>query len=200
MNVAIKICGIKTPQMVQFCAQQGAQYIGIICCPTSPRYVDLTTGIALADAARQSGIIPVAVFRDEDATMIVEFCEQTGVTYVQLHGEPAKTAFNALPHFLHKIYVNPENEDIITGLRDSEDFIMYDHPSPGSGQVIDWESIQSPKHLRFFLAGGLNADNVTTAIATTKPYAVDVSSGVESTRGEKSELMIKEFIEKVKHA
>jgi phosphoribosylanthranilate isomerase len=196
MRVKIKICGIKTPDMAQFCADAGADYIGIVVHPASPRYVDIDTAVLIAQAAKKAKIIPVGVFVDQDADAILSFCKLMQIDHVQLHGDNAKQAMPYLPANICTILVIPAQ----ARFHNNANYLLFDSPEPGSGQVIDWTKINPPQNIPFFLAGGLNANNVQQAIALVKPYAVDVSSGVESSRGEKSKSMILDFIKQVQHA
>lgn len=197
MKTAIKICGIKTPEMAIFCAQAGAQFIGIVMHPASPRYVDINTAISIAKAAHQSGIIPVAVFVDADKDEMMSFCKSAHVDHVQLHGDKARAAFLMLPNNIRKIYVL---DPTFSGVAPNSDFLLFDSNNPGTGEQIDWTNISVPNNIKFFLAGGLNVNNVKQAIEMLHPYAVDVSSGVELTRGEKSKELISAFINEVQNA
>ncbi|MGA2655648.1 MAG: phosphoribosylanthranilate isomerase [Gammaproteobacteria bacterium] len=194
MKTAVKICGIKTPEMARFCADNGAAFVGIVLHPASPRYVDLNTAVSIATAAQQAGIIPVPVFVDADENEILNFCTIAGVNHVQLHGDKARQALPKLPAHIHKIYAVANRADCEIS---SDDYLLFDSHNPGAGEVIDWANINPPENIRFFLAGGLNAQNVKQAINITQPFAVDVSSGVESSLGEKSKDMIVEFINEV---
>ena len=85
-----------------------------------------------------------------------------------------------------------------TNLASQADYLLFDAPLAGSGQTFDWRSLDTSQIQQpFFIAGGLNSQNVAQAIKTFEPYAVDVSSGVE-TAGQKDLSKIKEFIESVK--
>ncbi len=199
MTVRVKICGIKTLEMARFCAKAGADYIGIVMCEKSPRYVNLNKARLIARAANDAGVIPVAVFRDSDVNTITEICRDLNVLHVQHHGD--LSVLDQLSDEFHKIYVMPL-QSFEPGLRslarNDEDFLMFDSSRPGTGEKIDWTLIKAPLNVRFFVAGGLTVDNVSQAIAITKPFAVDVSSGVEQN-GEKSEFLIQQFINKVHH-
>ncbi len=202
----IKICGVRTPQIAQKCIQLGAHFVGLVFDPNSPRYVSLDEAIAIAAMVHKEKGIPVAVFNHADVATIRTVCKQTGITHVQLHGEKAKAELYDLPESLQKIYVitvNPLGEltydkNDVHHLRPEHDFILFDGVQAGSGQKVVLTHIQSLYGLRFFLAGGLTVDTVQAAICTTHPYAVDVSSGVELTRGEKSADLIAQFITKVR--
>lgn len=198
MTTAIKICGIKTPEMARICASAGADYIGIVFCKKSPRFVSSAIAQSIASAAQDADIIPVAVFSESNANEIISICEMTRITHVQLHGEVSKKALYNLPEHLHKIYVNPKDNEDLAYLRPKTDYVLYDGEQAGSGQVINWSLINPQSTMRHFLAGGLTVDNVHAAITSTHPFGVDLSSGVEITRGEKSETLINEFIKLVK--
>lgn len=195
MTTLIKICGIQTPEMAAFCAKAGAHFIGLVFCNESPRNIEIKTAKQIAIVAKQEHIIPIAVFNDADERTIIQTCIDTEISHVQLHGNRAKRIIADLPLALHIIYVNPN--EFCPLLRSEKDFLLFDSAQGGSGEVINWDDIQAPANMRFFLAGGLRADNVQQAIKTAHPYAVDVSSGVESARGIKSEQLIIEFIKKV---
>lgn len=192
MTIAVKICGIKTPEMAGFCARAGAQFIGIVLHPESPRYVDFDTAVLIAKAANEAKIIPVAVVVNTSNDELLNLCEKAKINHVQLHG-----ADQTLPENIHKIYVAHQQ---IPKLRLKNDYLLFDGPEPGAGQAIDWSKLKIPDDIRFFLAGGLTVQNVKEAINIVHPFGVDVSSGVESSRGVKSESLIQEFINQVQNA
>jgi phosphoribosylanthranilate isomerase len=201
LNTKIKICGIRSPEIALYCADLGVRYIGIIFCKESPRFVDLETAQQIALTAQNAGSIPVAVFSDANADTIIETCLATKITHVQLHGDLARDALPQLPSELTKIYVlsfdNDKSLPIATQHLDylcNDDFFLLDSLQGGSGRTINWNTITLPKNLPFFLAGGLKATNVRTAINVCHPYAVDVSSGVEISPGVKSKQLIDAFI------
>lgn len=204
MKTKIKICGVRSVEIAEYCVAQGADFIGLVFCRNSKRFVENDLAKSIAKAVKNKGAIPIGVFTDADEKSIKNICDNVGIEHVQLHGEQARNAFLQLPESLHKIYVLPFNGDEILPydpehieqLRSKQDYVMFDGIKAGSGRTIAWHAIKQPAHLEFFLAGGLTPDNVATAIATCHPYAVDVSSGVEIS-GEKSEVLIKQFIQAV---
>lgn len=184
-----KICGITTPEMAEICAHAGADYLGLVFAKNSPRYIKVSQAKEIAQIARQGGVEPVAVFDDASAEYIASVVQNTGIDLVQLHG-----AIPVLPPGLQYIIACPRPDAELPPC----DFVLYDSPIPGSGILLDHKSIVLPPHHRVFLAGGLNQGNVLSIIQQYRPYAVDVSSGVESSRGIKSAALIRAFISKVK--
>lgn len=180
----IKICGIMDPETAFFAAQAGADFIGIIQDPRSKRYVPLPLALEIARAARLGGAKPVAVYVDAASEEIMKGCSDI----VQLHGGDRK-----LPENFSKIYVN----DPSAILRKDRDCLLFDNVKPGSGAKFDWESFEPPVDKPWFLAGGLNPNNVAEAIKKLHPTGVDVSTGVE-VNGIKDKKLILEFIQKVR--
>jgi len=190
----IKICGITDPKH----AQSGADYIGLVFCSQSPRFLRADQAIPIARAAREAGAIPVAVFSNHSANEMIDICLKTEITHVQLHGDISRNALPLLPDNLRKIYAisskSPLSENHNILLNPEHDFLLYDSIKPGSGQTFDWASIQPIAGFNYFIAGGLRADNVQEAIEATHPYGVDISSGVETAPGIKATNLINELI------
>ena len=183
----IKICGVKDPAMAKFCAACGADYIGIVFALRSKRCVSFSQAQRIAAAAKEAGAIPVGVFVGMGAKEIVATAEKAGIAHIQAYGldEP-------LPLEFYRFY--PDRKEM--PLRQDKDFLLLDGAEPGSGKRFDWDRFVPPS-VAWFLAGGLNGDNIDAALLRLKPQGVDVSSGVE-TDGEKDPEKIKAFIEKVK--
>jgi len=199
----IKICGIKTPELAKQAVQAGAHYIGIMQHPESKRAVDLPTTIAIAEATKAVGAVPVAVFVDADHPEIEAFCEKTGIDMVQLHGVVARQQNRYLPDSIRRIYavaVNPlgQLDDAslvgVDFLKKERDFLLFDVLKGGSGESFDWDFFQNPFDVPYFLAGGLHSKNIVDAVNACHPDGVDVSSGVEDEQGDKQIDLIKAFI------
>jgi phosphoribosylanthranilate isomerase len=180
----IKICGIQDPEMAFFTAQAGADFVGILQCRSSKRYVPASLAKEIAAAAKEGGATPVAVFVDAERAEI----EALGIETVQLYGK-----IPVLPETFRCIYANhPEKV-----LREGLDYLLFDHELPGRGLSLDLDTLKVPQGSAFFLAGGLNADNVGVAIEKLRPHGIDVSSGVE-INGMQDREKIKTFIQKVR--
>jgi phosphoribosylanthranilate isomerase len=183
----VKICGIKDPETAFFSAQCGADLIGIIQHPPSPRYVDLSLAKEIAHAAKEGGARAVAVFVNMREEEIVRRCEEIGCTMVQLYAQ------TDLPEQFDKIIVN----DLHFPLREGRDFLLLDHAEGGKGVPLDWKNLAVPHKAPWFLAGGLDVHNIEEALALCDPVGVDISSGVERA-GQKNLHLIEEFVVKAR--
>ena len=193
----IKICGIRDADTATFAVKSGADYVGLIFHPASPRHVNIADATKIAAAVRKAHAIPVAVFVDQDAADMLAICEITGIQTVQLHGNTARNDHHLLPAHYQRFYVQTEMQnltDSLDALNRERDFILIDPPKTGTKKTIDWQTFHYSLPFRWFLAGGLTPKNVKQAIALLKPDGVDVASGVELSPGKKDLTLIKQFI------
>lgn len=201
----IKICGMTREEDVAAAVSAGADAVGFIFAP-SPRRVEIETAARLA-AAVPPPVGRVGVFVDAPITEIVEAVERCGLTAVQLCGsEPAEICDLLLVPAIKVIAVGTE-----FGWREAEPYrghataILLDTYDPqragGTSQTFAWQEIgETPGWAPFFVAGGLAPHNVRDCIIALRPYAVDVSSGVESAPGIKDHDKIRAFCEAVREA
>jgi phosphoribosylanthranilate isomerase len=210
----IKICGITTEETARVVAESGADYIGFVFA-SSPRQVSPAMGKVLVSAAKDGNpsIKAVGVFVNTATATINKIAEICGLDWVQLSGdEPWEVCHDLTRPFIKVIHVdrNYKIDEMINDMdyagrlfKDREHLYLLDSGSGsqygGTGQTFEWQFVQ-PVSRRFpvIIAGGLTNDNVVEAIETIKPTGVDVSSGIEKKRGEKSIQMIKDFIETVR--
>ncbi|MEM9242747.1 MAG: phosphoribosylanthranilate isomerase [Pseudomonadota bacterium] len=200
----IKICGIKDAVLAYQTAKMGADYIGLMFYHKSKRYIELNNAIDISAATRKGGAEPVAVFVDQDLNTMQQICATANINTVQLHGDIARQQYHLLPQTIQRIYVlhvNPDgdiinaDQTVLKSFNTTRDYLLFDGLKGGSGAQINTDKIiPYLKNFRCFVAGGLNADNVTAVIDKLNPYAVDTSSGVENTPGEKSAKRIEAFI------
>ena len=204
MRTRVKICGITNLEDARSAVDAGADALGFVFFSSSPRSVDAETA---AEIIRKLSpfITTVGVFVDE-SDKIKEIVECAGLHAVQLHGEES-------PEFVERVRSALPNTRIIKALRISniDDFIsigayavdavlldtFHEDKQGGTGEIFDWDLMlkaKMPRGVPFILAGGLNSTNVGIATHKVKPYAVDVSSGVESEPGKKDSGLIEEFI------
>ena len=203
--ILVKICGITDPETAASAAKEGATFIGLIFEKSSHRYVSVDQAKEIAACAKEAGTIPVGVFTSHSAEEIQTITEFVGLEVVQLHGEIARRASKDLPSHLTRLFVLHvhangaiEGTDL-SSLDEKRDFLLYDGMVPGSGETFSWESFYPSRQFRFFLAGGLNSDNVQLAIKQKQPTGVDVSSGVENPKTKKKDLeKIRLFLQKVR--
>lgn len=209
----IKICGVNEPWVAIEAQKAGADAIGLVFVEKSPRYVD--PDMAETITAHTPALVePVGLFVDTPATEITRICRIANIHTVQLHGSEDPSIADQLPG-LRIIRALPFQKGVIEEAKAWAELrqvraILYDTPpkknselTGGSGESFDWSALAQPgqgtnKHQ--ILAGGLKPGNVGHAIHTVRPYAVDVSSGVESSRGVKDVGLIKAFCKAVRAA
>lgn len=213
MATEVKICGLKTPETVDAALDGGADYIGLVFFPRSPRHVDITTALKLADRARGQAKI-VALFVDPDDKVLDDIVDKVQPDMVQLHGDESAPRVREIKRRLHLPVIKAirvgSAVDAARAMRynESADLILFDaHPPKGAskpggnGLSFDWHALDDVKdRMKFMLSGGLTAGNVGEAIAATNAAAVDVSSGVESAPGVKEPELIRGFLKAAKAA
>ena len=191
----VKICGLSTKEAVETAVSAGADYIGFVLAP-SKRQVTLEEATELAKLI-PADVKKVGVFVSPSRVELLEGIDKVGLDLVQVHGQVADDdLFEDLPcASIQAVQVDGEGH-----VPNSQaDYLLFDAPVAGSGKTFDWAQLDTTGLPQpFFIAGGLNEDNVVKAIQHFTPYAVDVSSGVE-TDGQKDHEKIRRFIERVKH-
>lgn len=190
----VKICGLSTKGAVETAVSAGADYIGFVFAP-SKRQVTLEEATELAKLI-PSDVKKIGVFVSPSRTELLEAIEKVGLDLVQVHGQVVDDLFEDLPcTSIQAVQVDGDGH-----VPNSQaDYLLFDAPVAGSGQTFDWGQLDTTELSQpFFIAGGLNEDNVEEAIQHFTPFAVDVSSGVE-TDGQKDHEKIRRFIERVKH-
>lgn len=195
----VKICGITSVDMALEAANCGADAIGLVFYPPSPRWVAQETAAEIV-AALPSFVTAVGLFVNEEAAVIQETIDTTGIDLLQFHGQECAD------------YCAGFSFPYVKALRMSDDIdlhaqrelyakarsLLLDSYRPGvpggTGERFDWDRIPEDLAEEIILAGGLTPDNVGEAIERVRPYAVDVSGGVESEKGVKSPEMIRQFM------
>jgi phosphoribosylanthranilate isomerase len=200
-SIFIKICGLTRIEDVQAAVASGANAIGFVF-TASPRRISAETAVQLSTGI-PSDVLRVGLFLNQSRSEIEQVISNVRLDVLQFHGSESEQECDAhgLPWL--KAVAMENAESISQAERDfpSAMGLLLDSHSAGkrggSGKKFDWSlSCQSSKPL--WLAGGLNPDNVAMAIRTVRPYAVDVSSGVEASPGIKDADRIQNFIKAVK--
>ena len=190
----VKICGLSTKEAVKTAVSAGADYIGFVFAP-SKRQVTVEQATELAEII-PANVKKVGVFVSPNRTELLEAIEKVGLDLVQIHAQVADDLFENLPCASIQAVQVDEGGHVTNS---QADYLLFDAPVAGSGQTFDWGRLDTTELSQpFFIAGGLNEDNVEEAIQHFTPYAVDVSSGVE-TNGQKDHEKIRRFIERVKN-
>jgi phosphoribosylanthranilate isomerase len=197
----VKICGTTSEDDALLAVAMGADLIGFVFAP-SPRQVAAQKA---ADIAKRlpSEIVTVGVFRNELPERVVDVAVRAGMGAVQLHGyeTPEQTRWvRARIPFVIKAFAAGD-ERIARAADHGADAILLDAPTPGSGRIFDWTLASSaPPGVPLMIAGGLTPANVAAAIAQTRPWGVDVASGVERSPGVKDPVKLRAFIANAKAA
>jgi phosphoribosylanthranilate isomerase len=193
----VKICGITQPQQSLAIASLGATALGFICVPSSPRYVTIAQ-IQAAITPLSQNIDKIGVFANTTIAEISQIVTKSGLTGIQLHGEETPEFCQQLRQSLPQVEIikairvrSLEHLQTTTNYNDYVDTLLLDayHPQQlgGTGQTLNWHKLNqefSPS-LPWFLAGGLTADNILTALSHIQPSGIDLSSGVEHSPGNK---------------
>ncbi len=200
----IKVCGLTTVDNALAAVNAGADFIGCVLEETSRRFVAIDIAANIARAVKAQGAMPVAVVATTTRQHLQSIC-QTDMAVVQLHSATACRLHQYLPEHIARIFVIPvrQNGELIIHpgleyLDQQRDYLLFDNERAGSGKTFNWDHFKNPYPFRYFIAGGLYADNVNTCIAQCQPDGVDVSSGVECQPGIKDPLLIQQFIQQTR--
>ncbi|EEG78493.1 phosphoribosylanthranilate isomerase [Dethiobacter alkaliphilus] len=195
----IKICGIKNVADALYCAEAGADAVGLVFAH-SPRQIDVATAQKIC-AALPPFISRIGVFVDTDIESVERISQTCGLTALQFHGNEDEQYCQSFTLPVLKAIRVKQAEDLngLAGHPASAVVLDTFHPTlaGGTGEPFDWNLAQTALPKPVILAGGLTPQNVQAAIGKLKPYAVDVSSGVE-TNGAKDRDKIKAFIDQVR--
>ena len=200
----VKICGITNIEDAVAAAEYGADAIGFVFQPKSPRAITPETAKNIVSALPPF-ITTIGVFVNESKLEIERIIRYVGLNIVQLHGNEPPDACQLNRKVIKAIRVKD--------LTDLEPLKRYDvsaflldtyspHTMGGTGQIFNWDiAVEAKKFGRIILAGGLNHENIEEAIKWVRPYGIDVATGVESNKkGEKDHKKLKLFIEKAREA
>lgn len=196
-RVKVKICGLVRKQDIDFVNKTAPDYAGFVFAESRRQVKPDEVKRMVCDLA--PGIQTVGVFVNAPRELVVETVRECRLDIIQLHGSELNAYWEGFTAPVWKALPIRSRQDLeqVKGLRNIAGLLL-DSSSGGSGTAFDWSLVQD-LHFPFpvILAGGLNPGNVVRAIKQVKPFAVDVSSGVE-TDGVKDFLKIKQFIEKVR--
>ncbi|KOU63938.1 phosphoribosylanthranilate isomerase [Streptomyces sp. MMG1533] len=190
----VKICGLKTERDVDTAIEAGADAIGFVF-SDSPRRIDAATAARLCRRVPES-VLTVGVFREEPLDEVRSVAADAGIRAVQLHGPEDRGYYAGLATGGWTLIRAAAFGDSVPRFGDmGEDMLLLDAPVPGSGVAWDWsDGPLAGSGEKWLLAGGLSPDNVRDAVDATHPWGVDVSSGVEQSRGVKDPVLITAFV------
>lgn len=217
MATQVKICGIRTSEALEAAVDAGADYVGLVHYPPSPRHLELELAADLARRVRADGRArSVMLVVDAADALIDQVAATVGPDMVQLHGSESPERVRAVRARLGRPIIKAVS--VATGADaraaalyleplHAADVILFDAKPPpdpnwlpgGNGLTFDWRILAEVRH-PFALAGGLTPENVADAIRLAGPAIVDVSSGVECAPGVKDPALIRRFLRAAKAA
>ncbi len=197
----IKLCGLSRPCDIETVNRLRPDYIGFIFAPKSRRYVPPERAAELK-AMLDPSIMAVGVLENEKPEQVARMLADEIIDIAQLHGGEDAAYVSELRRLTDKPLIQAFRIDTAADVAAAEespaDYILLDSGTGGTGTVFDWKLIESIRR-PYFLAGGLGLDNVTEAVTALHPYAVDVSSGIE-TDGMKDAAKMERFVAQVRAA
>ena len=211
MPVDAKICGINTPESMKAALDNGAAHVGLVFFPPSPRAVSIMQAASLA-APVPNHINTVGLFVDPDDDLIARTLEAVPLDILQLHGNEsiarcAEIKARTGRQIMKVIGIKDEKDlEQVSQYIDVCDMMLFDAKAPrgaklpgGNATAFDWQILAGRSWSKpWMLAGGLNVDNVASAVKITGAQCVDASSGIEDAPGQKSPTKIADFLTKIK--
>ena len=201
----IKMCGMTRAEDVTSACEQGADLIGMVFYPPSPRSVTLQQVQSLVRAVTP-GVSIATLFVNADAGFVREVVTEARADLIQFHGDESVEFCEQFGvRYLKAIRVKDDQQlaSACAQYQGADGLLLdaYVKGQPGgTGQAFDWGLIPASITPRLFLAGGLTPENVHAAVSSVKPYAVDVSGGIEVSKGVKSPERMEAFIREVRRA
>jgi phosphoribosylanthranilate isomerase len=207
MQLAIKICGLRTREALDVSLHAGADMVGFVFFPPSPRHIDFATARELGARVRGRAQ-KVALSVDADDALLAASIEALSPDVLQLHGKETPTRVLAvktrfrLPVMKAIAVAGRDDLACVPDYAEVADRLIFDARAPrdatrpgGLGKPFEWRLLKNlDPRVPFMLSGGLNSDNVAEAIAVTRAGGVDVSSGVERAPGDKDPDLIRAFV------
>lgn len=208
--IRVKICGITRREDARAAVRAGAHALGFVFHPSSPRSVTPQKAASIISILPPF-VVAVGVFVNLPKLEMEVVAAKSGIHAIQLHGDESPEDCRACGRPVIKAFRFGANLSLPQFAAYPKAGLLVDTAAPGkqggTGVPLDWERLSA--HLnstpgsvreRLILAGGLNPDNVSRAVSLVRPFAVDVSSGVETSPGKKSEKLIEEFIHAVRNS
>lgn len=204
-SVAVKICGITSSAQARMVAAAGADAIGLVLYDKSSRHVDLDLAVEIKNAISED-VVCIALLVNAEEKFVREVISKLSPHFIQFHGDESPNFCHQFNYpFIRAVRMSKELKmaKILSSYKPSGGFLFdawhADHYG-GTGHVFDWNLLPVNLDFPLILAGGLNPDNVGSAVRAVGPAMVDVSGGVESSPGVKDEHKVREFVLNAKEA
>ncbi len=204
MRTRIKMCGITSVADMQLAVSAGADAIGLVFYPPSPRCVSVEQAAEILKAM-PAFVTSVALFVNPEPAFVQTVIEQTQVDLLQFHGDESPAFCQQFDRpYIKAVRMQAETDlqALATAYASAQGLLVdtYKKGVPGgTGESFNWQWLPEPDTLSLplILAGGLNPENIRQAIDTVRPWAVDVSGGIEASPGKKSQQKVVEFVKAV---
>jgi phosphoribosylanthranilate isomerase len=199
LRTRVKICGITKKKDALFASNLGVDALGFVFYKDSPRYIDPIDAGKIISCLHPF-VLRVGLFVNNDAAFVRDSIIKSKINFLQFHGDESEEYCNQfnLPYI--KAISMKEDINLLECCNNykSASALLLDTFSKklkgGTGTVFDWKKIPRNLGLRLIIAGGLNSENIISLIKTVKPFCVDVSGGVERSKGVKDEKKMKDFM------
>lgn len=201
----IKLCGFTEVKTIETAIDYGCNFIGVVFAKNSIRYVDPNSAKILSKTIPDS-VGRVAVVVNETFENLQKINQNFQPNFFQLHGNEDVNYIENLKKIFPKISlikaISIFTKNDLTKIKNFEnhiDYFLLDNKNPGSGEVFEWSFLQDFNSTKpYFLSGGINIHNIDDAIKIVNPDFIDISSGIEETKGIKSSKLIIEILQKIK--
>lgn len=203
MNILVKICGVTREKDAHAAVDAGAHALGFVFYPPSSRFIDAERAQSIIDTLPPF-VTTVGVVVNQSTQEVQSFLKKVSVNLLQLHGDESPQLCNSygIPYIKAIRVQSIVQADAVAGKFPDAKALLLDtlmgDVYGGTGESFHWQRLPDSINKPVILAGGLDADNVGEAIRTVRPYAVDVSSGVELAKGKKDAVKINRFVEAVR--
>lgn len=203
LRTRVKICGITQVEDALAVSRCGVDAIGLVFYAKSPRNIDLERAEEICKVL-PAFVTVVALFKDADENFVKSVIDNVAIDLLQFHGSETEAFCQQFSKPYIKAVGMLGQSDVAVfaeQYKSSRGLLLDSHAigeDGGSGHVFDWGTIPESIRGQIILAGGLTANNVAQAIKQVRPFAVDISSGVESSGGLKDEALIEAFMNEVK--
>jgi len=182
-KIKLKICGVQTVEEVIDLIRLNVDYIGLNFIPSSKRCIDMFKAKQILDISRDSNVEAVLLFQNQSVEFIKNIASELGISLLQLHGNEDYSTYYSLAtgnKIIKAIYPNSDLKQQINNF--PADYYLLDRPSQGHGELVNQDSFRLAASLSnsLFLAGGITPSNLQEVIRDTRPYAVDIASGVRT--------------------
>lgn len=196
----IKLCGLKRIEDIEAANKLDPEFVGFVFAAGSRRYISKNDACFLRSNLKKN-IATVGVFKDNELEEIADIVKSNAISVVQLHGNESDDFIIDVKKIcgckVIKAFGIASSKDIDVANKSIADYVLLDAPGGGTGNIFDHKFLAEMKR-QYFLAGGLGSDNVAELIGNYKPYAVDVSSKIE-TDGVKDLAKMKAFVNAVRN-